>query len=681
MNALNVLSLCDGMSCGQIALRELGIKVDSYYASEIKDIAIKATQTNFPNTIQIGDVTKVSYNNGVLHTENGDFETEIDMVIYGSPCFAKGTLVLTDKGYKEIQDVEVGDYVLSHDNKMHKVLNFMINGKKTIYEIKCQGAEVIRTTSNHRFYVREIKGDKNFGMPEWREIEYLKEHKNYYVGYAINQESKIPQWNGVELFRGHNKVLHKSLPLDNKDFWYIVGRFLGDGWVCKNYKKSSPKEGRGAYTGVRICCNKHQADELQTAIEKVFHVVKTEERTATKFQICNIELGYFLAQFGFGAKNKIVPNFVMDLPVDLLKSFLDGYFESDGCQTQKGIQYTTISRNLAYGIQHCIAKVYHKPCSFTHSKRPETHVIEGRTVNQNDTYLVRFVENPQRIHAFYEDGYLWMPIRDIKETADIEEVYDLTVEDAHSFTANGIIVHNCQSLSRAMRKDRKIGLEDAMRSGIFYECKRILKEINPKYFLMENVIMDEESESIITELMGVKPIRINASLVSAQMRDRLYWTNIPTEPITETSNITLQSILKDGYTPHDKAKCLCANDSHGYYNGCNWSPIKRFHRWYYKSFSTMIFPSKEDFERCLSIAENIRAGRPSSASLYDDYIGNDFDCARYLWKEERARLQGVDEKYVQCMTEQEAANLLGDGWNVTVIKHIFKGLNIKESNK
>ena len=47
---------------------------------------------------------------------------------------------------------------------------------------------------------------------------------------------------------------------------------------------------------------------------------------------------------------------------------------------------------------------------------------------------------------------------------------------------------------------------------------------------------------------------------------------------------------------------------------------------------------------------------------------------RYLWKEERARLQTVPEKYVECMTEQEAADLLGDGWTVDVIAHIFNGL-------
>ena len=84
---LTVLSLCDGMSCGQIALEQVGIKVDKYFAAEIKDIAIRVTKDNYPNTVHIGDVNKVSYSNGVLHTELADYAVDkIDLVMFGSPC-------------------------------------------------------------------------------------------------------------------------------------------------------------------------------------------------------------------------------------------------------------------------------------------------------------------------------------------------------------------------------------------------------------------------------------------------------------------------------------------------------------------------------------------------------------------------------------------------------------------
>ena len=76
---MNVLSLCDGMSGAQIALKELGIPVENYYASEIDKNSIKVTMENFPDTVQIGDVTKIT-------DEFLDSLPKIDLVCFGSPC-------------------------------------------------------------------------------------------------------------------------------------------------------------------------------------------------------------------------------------------------------------------------------------------------------------------------------------------------------------------------------------------------------------------------------------------------------------------------------------------------------------------------------------------------------------------------------------------------------------------
>jgi len=84
---LNVLSLFDGMSCGMIALDRLGIEVTNYFASEIDKAAIKVSKYNWGEKItHIGDVTKVKYENGILYTEVGNFEVQIDLIIGGSPC-------------------------------------------------------------------------------------------------------------------------------------------------------------------------------------------------------------------------------------------------------------------------------------------------------------------------------------------------------------------------------------------------------------------------------------------------------------------------------------------------------------------------------------------------------------------------------------------------------------------
>ena len=98
------MSLCDGMSCGHIALERAGFKIDKYFASEIKDIAIKVTKENYPDTIHVGDVNKITYENGVLHTENGDFETDIDLVIFGSPCQSFSRAMIQSRKIKSVQD-------------------------------------------------------------------------------------------------------------------------------------------------------------------------------------------------------------------------------------------------------------------------------------------------------------------------------------------------------------------------------------------------------------------------------------------------------------------------------------------------------------------------------------------------------------------------------------------------
>jgi DNA (cytosine-5)-methyltransferase 3A len=87
MDGIKVLSLFDGISCGQIALERAGIKVNSYFASEIKKHAIITTQARYPSTIQLGDITKISYRDGVLYTNNGNFNVgTIDLLLGGSPC-------------------------------------------------------------------------------------------------------------------------------------------------------------------------------------------------------------------------------------------------------------------------------------------------------------------------------------------------------------------------------------------------------------------------------------------------------------------------------------------------------------------------------------------------------------------------------------------------------------------
>jgi DNA-cytosine methyltransferase len=128
----------------------------------------------------------------------------------------------------------------------------------------------------------------------------------------------------------------------------------------------------------------------------------------------------------------------------------------------------------------------------------------------------------------------------------------------------------CQGFSFA---GRQLNFDDP-RSKLFFEYVRILKECKPKYFLLENVRMKQEYQDVISDALGVQPIAINSRLLSAQNRQRLYWTNIPDIQQPEDKGIVLQDILEDGFVDRDKSHCLDAN----YFKGGNLKTYFEKHR-------------------------------------------------------------------------------------------------------
>ena len=229
----------------------------------------------------------------------------------------------------------------------------------------------------------------------------------------------------------------------------------------------------------------------------------------------------------------------------------------------------------------------------------------------------------------------------------------------------------CQTFSIAMKKELRVGLENKEKSGLFLECYRILKEVNPKYFLMENVAsMKDDDRDLITHLMGVSPLNINSKEVAPALRNRYYWTNIEINEKIQVRDIKLQDVLEDGYTNRDKARCLVVADSRP-----NSTPIKMFHRYYSTGFTTLIFKDEEHYRACVEEYEKLTGGkRKIVATELDGYTGNVFDGVRYMNQTELERCQTVPEGYTKCLTRNEASNVLGDGWTVDVIAHIFKGL-------
>lgn len=429
---------------------------------------------------------------------------DCDLFTYSFPCFVAGTLVYTDNGYKKIEDIQEGDMVLTHENRFKPVVIPMSKIANEIYELNAMGSEKLYVTKEHPFYTRkryrEYDGSKyennkskavrKFKDPTWVNAEDLT--KDDFLGVSVNNESKLPTWDGIDYKGPGGYPKHKNSIMDNKafeneHFWWLVGRYIGDGWV-RDYEHPS-----GKYHDERvvICCAKNETIEIESRLEKLEWLGSwsiSEEGAVYKYHITNKEFKRYLDQFGHKAHGKHLTNDIYDLPVTYLRDFISGYFSADGSLDGVVYKMTTVSQHLVYGMARCINKAYKAPTSILKTIRPKTCVIEGRTVNQRDTYTLTFKKKSKKQdNAFYEDGYVWYPINDIKKQDDFNDyVYNMEVEDDNSYTVNNIIVHNCQAISLAGKQD---GLEkgSGTSSSLLWECQKIIEAKKPKYLMMENV--------------------------------------------------------------------------------------------------------------------------------------------------------------------------------------------------
>lgn len=480
---LKVFTAFSGYDSQCLALKRLGLPFDLVGWSEIDKAAIKAHDALFPEykDRNYGDISKIDW------SQVPDFE----LFTYSSPCFVAGTLVMTKDGLKKIEDITCDDFVLTHNNKYEQVIELMEkNHKGQLYNIKVMASDSINCTGNHPFYVREMyrKGHKairTFKDPVWKQAQDLT--KKDYLGVAINTESKFPEWNGVDI-HGQNINILQHL-FENNNFWYLIGRYVGDGCIYKRIENNKVRthEFIISFNGK----NEKDKETLINSIENCgfSYRVSNIEKPAPTIRIDSKELCIFVERYGKYASGKKIDGETINLPVEYLKSFVEGYLASDGSYIEKTKLYkiNSVSKELIYGVAQCIAKVYKMPYKIYYQKRAEKHIIEGRVVNQAPQWQICWkTENAKQDHAFYENGYIWCPIRSI-ETFDADcEVYNLEVENDHSYTANGCIVKNCTDFSNA---GLQAGGEEGSgtRSSLLWECRKTILAKKPKYLMFENV--------------------------------------------------------------------------------------------------------------------------------------------------------------------------------------------------
>jgi site-specific DNA-cytosine methylase len=209
----------------------------------------------------------------------------------------------------------------------------------------------------------------------------------------------------------------------------------------------------------------------------------------------------------------------------------------------------------------------------------------------------------------------------------------------------------CQSFSKTISHNS--GLSG--KSKLFFEFVRLLKEVKPKYYLLENVAMKKEWEDVITGYMGIEPIPINSELFSAQSRQRLYWTNIPVGSLP-TNGSVLRDIMEpsvpekyyyaEDFIFHGNDKVVCATLN---INGHD------------------ILKRVNSIERKCQTLTAVCGGNQQKKVIQNGRV-------RKLTPLEYERLQTIPDGYTASVADSARYNTIGDGWTVDVLVHIFKNI-------
>lgn len=341
-------------------------------------------------------------------------------------CFAAGTLIQTDRGLRPIEDVRVGDRVLTHRNRWRKVVWAGKTGDSEVVTVSGRGGKVT-CTPDHRFWVERllVKAGQWAGEGhEWVEAADLE-------GCAWS----VPSF---------AEPLPVPLPFPDvpDNFWSFIGRWVGDGWTDKANR-------------VTICCGLHERDELVDLLTKTGWRWRESGGSSggshdnARFRFQSAALARWLReQFGTSAHDKELPAWILGMPENDRRDFLEGYVSADGWRgtaaSGRGRPYTsihTVSRRLAFGVRVLAGTLGHFAMLY------EGHAgSDPRTV----TYRVNWPEaKPGTPHsqARVAGDHLVGRVKSVRSVSGQLPVYDLTVEEDHSFVADGIVVHNCQNMN------------------------------------------------------------------------------------------------------------------------------------------------------------------------------------------------------------------------------------------
>ncbi|EFS2084620.1 TPA: Dam family site-specific DNA-(adenine-N6)-methyltransferase [Escherichia coli] len=451
-------SVCSGIEAASIAWETLGMR-PAWFA-EIEPFPSAVLALRWPHVANLGDMTKLAKK--VLA---GEIESP-DVLVGGTPCFTAGHMVLCKNGYKPIEDVCPGDYVVSHLGRLQQVKRV---GSKIANTglLNAVGQPLgIRTTNDHPFLAVRWKAQNTRKNGTYFKRELLSEPE-----WRAACDMPGYQWCALTNFNIASPDICSRF-LSEEQAMYLAGAYVGDGYI-RRWRGKSKK-------AVVFGINCQKLRKFHCRIPENIFSVASEIRGSIKVTLNDTCYANWLNEhFGELSHAKRIPAWVMSHP--LRHVFLQGYLDTDGTPSGKaGFRINSVSPALAWGVaglsQTC---GYVSSVSFIEVEPKK--VIEDRVVNQRNYYQVTICPQKLSRKSRLAHGMLLRTVKEFKSVG-LDTVYNIEVEGDHSYILNGAVVHNCQAFSIAGLRG---GLDDERGA------------LTLKYVELANAIDDKRAESFL----------------------------------------------------------------------------------------------------------------------------------------------------------------------------------------
>lgn len=440
---------------------------------------------------------------------------EIDVLDGSPPCFPAGTPITTMRGLVPIEQVGIGDKVLTHRGEWRAVNEVFVNPHRNpLVTIQAKyGRLPVTATANHPFFVRRRLsnryGRKVYAEPAWVEAGQIAPGDMLLEPRVWGTASFEPPMVATRTSRG--KKLSRRAPRAelhlSQDIAWVLGLYIAEG----HRRGRDPDQETPGPCRREVIFSLHQDEAAHVCAMLAragYHgMVSPATGKGCRVAVSSPDLWELCAEFGDGAAHKRIPAWVWPKSDEWLRHLLDGYVYGDGYETaganargrtnSRVVSCSTVSADLGRDLMTLVPRVCGVvPCLGITPEKQGT--IQGRSVACKQVWVVRFNRSGSAVQrmGFVDEAGAWVPVAEVTRGAERPTtVYNFGVEGHHTYVAAGFAVHNCSTFSMSGSREKAWGKKKEFREGqakqvlsdLFYEYLDLVGRLRPKVSIAENV--------------------------------------------------------------------------------------------------------------------------------------------------------------------------------------------------